>query len=102
MDVLTGDHTVLRADLLHDVGRSLNPAIDVGQVEGAFVQGLGLLTLEETVWFAQSLGWGPNDGSMFTKGPSTYKVRPGTYFPVAAELTIMVLDSFIQRHSVRV
>nr|AND95630.1 Xanthine dehydrogenase [Chromera velia] len=66
LDTLTGDHAVIRADIIQDVGSSLNPAIDVGQVEGAFTQGLGLFTLEETVF---------NDkGGMFTKGPGAYKI----------------------------
>ena len=50
VDTLTGESRLLRADLLHDVGRSLNPAIDIGQVEGAFIQGMGWLTTEELVW----------------------------------------------------
>ncbi len=50
IDTLTGESRVLRADLLHDVGRSLNPAVDIGQVEGAFIQGMGWLTLEELRW----------------------------------------------------
>jgi xanthine dehydrogenase/oxidase len=66
LDVLSGDFQTLRADILHDVGDSLNPAIDIGQVEGAFVQGLGLFTLEEMVWL--------KNGQLFTRGPSTYKV----------------------------
>jgi xanthine dehydrogenase/oxidase len=68
VDVLTGDFQILRTDIVMDVGNSINPAIDVGQIEGAFVQGLGLFTLEEVVTFA--------DGRMFTRGPSTYKI-PG-------------------------
>ena len=72
MDTLTGEHKVLRADVLHDVGRSLNPAIDIGQVEGAFIQGMGWLTMEE-------LHWHPMDGSrhagkLLTHAPSTYKI----------------------------
>ncbi|RXG58486.1 Xanthine dehydrogenase/oxidase, partial [Armadillidium vulgare] len=47
IDCLTGDHTVLRTDIIMDVGKSLNPAIDIGQIEGAFMQGYGLFTLEE-------------------------------------------------------
>ncbi len=66
VDPLTGEHRVLRADLLHDVGRSLNPAIDLGQVEGGFVQGVGWLTCEELVWNA--------DGLLATHAPSTYKI----------------------------
>ena len=67
VDTLTGEHRVLRADLLHDVGRSLNPAIDIGQVEGAFVQGAGWLTSEE-------LWWHPGTGALMTHAPSTYKI----------------------------
>ena len=66
VDALTGEHRVLRADLLHDVGRSLNPAIDIGQIEGGFVQGMGWLTGEELVWNA--------DGLLATHAPSTYKI----------------------------
>eukprot|EP00741_Cyanophora_paradoxa_P011272 tig00020554_g10889.t1 len=66
LDALTGEHAVLRADVLHDVGASLNPAIDVGQVEGAFVQGYGLFALEQTLWLPT--------GAAFTRGPSTYKI----------------------------
>jgi xanthine dehydrogenase large subunit len=71
IDTLTGESRVLRADLLHDVGRSLNPAIDRGQVEGGFVQGMGWLTTEELVWDAH--------GALATHAPSTYKI------PVASD-----------------
>ena len=67
MDTLTGEHRVLRADVLHDVGRSLNPAIDIGQIEGAFIQGQGWLTSEELVWH-------PQTGLLATHAPSTYKI----------------------------
>jgi xanthine dehydrogenase large subunit len=66
IDTLTGEMKVLRADLLHDVGRSLNPAIDIGQIEGAFVQGMGWLTTEELVFDAE--------GRLRTHAPSTYKI----------------------------
>jgi len=69
IDTLTGESRVLRADLLQDVGSSLNPAIDLGQIEGAFVQGQGWLTSEELVWNAR--------GQLMTHGPSTYKI-PGS------------------------
>ncbi len=69
VDTLTGESRVLRAELLQDCGRSLNPAIDLGQIEGAFVQGMGWLTTEELWWDAQ--------GRLRTHGPSTYKI-PGS------------------------
>ena len=66
VDTLTGEYNMLRSDILHDVGASLNPAIDIGQVEGGFVQGMGWLTMEELVW---------NDkGKLMTSGPASYKV----------------------------
>ncbi len=76
VDVLTGEYRVLRADLLHDVGSSLNPAIDLGQVEGAFIQGMGWLTTEELFF--------DNGGRLKTHAPSTYKIpaigdRPATF-----------------------
>ncbi len=67
VDTLTGEWRLLRADLLHDVGRSLNPAVDIGQIEGAFIQGMGWLTMEELVWHPQS-------GLLMTHAPSTYKI----------------------------
>jgi xanthine dehydrogenase large subunit len=72
VDTLTGEIKVERVDILHDVGRSLNPAIDKGQIEGAFIQGVGWLTAEELVW---------NDGgALATHAPSTYKI------PTAADI----------------
>ena len=66
IDTLTGESRVLKVDILHDVGRSLNPAIDIGQIEGGFVQGMGWLTTEELVWNAA--------GQLTTHAPSTYKI----------------------------
>ncbi|WP_117193545.1 xanthine dehydrogenase molybdopterin binding subunit [Rhizobium terrae] len=66
IDTLTGEYMVDRTDILHDVGKSLNPAIDIGQVEGAFVQGMGWLTTEELWWDAS--------GRLRTHAPSTYKI----------------------------
>ena len=66
VDTLTGEWRLLRADVLHDAGRSINPAIDIGQVEGAFIQGMGWLTTEE-------LWWNKN-GKLMTHAPSTYKI----------------------------
>ncbi|KAG0127145.1 molybdopterin binding aldehyde oxidase/xanthine dehydrogenase [Tuber indicum] len=68
VDTLTGDWTCLRADVKMDIGRSINPAIDYGQIEGAFVQGQGLFTTEESLWF--------NNGQLATRGPGAYKI-PG-------------------------
>ena len=72
LDTLTGEHRVLAVDILHDVGRSLNPAIDIGQIEGGFVQGMGWLTCEELVR--------DDAGRLLTRGPGSYKI------PTAGEL----------------
>jgi xanthine dehydrogenase large subunit len=66
IDTLTGETRLLRVDIRHDAGRSINPAIDKGQIEGGFVQGLGWLTSEELWWRA--------DGRLMTHAPSTYKI----------------------------
>ena len=66
VDTLTGEWKLLAAHVLHDAGRSLNPAIDIGQVEGAFIQGMGWLTTEESWWNAS--------GKLMTHAPSTYKI----------------------------
>jgi len=66
IDTLTGESRVLKVDILHDVGRSINPALDIGQIEGGFIQGMGWLTTEQLVW---------NDkGLLTTHAPSTYKI----------------------------
>jgi xanthine dehydrogenase large subunit len=66
IDTLTGESRVLKVDILHDVGTSINPAIDIGQIEGGFVQGMGWLTTEQLVWNDQGL--------LTTHAPSTYKI----------------------------
>ena len=76
LDTLTGENRILRCDILHDVGASLNPALDIGQIEGGYVQGAGWLTMEELVW--------DDKGSLRTHAPSTYKIpacsdRPGVF-----------------------
>lgn len=73
---------MLRSDLLMDVGDSINPAIDIGQVEGAFTQGLGLFTMEELIF--------STDGQLQTNGPNTYKI-PG-FGDVPIELNVSLLD----------
>ena len=68
LDMLTGSHTVLCTDIKMAVGRSINPAIDYGQIKGAFVQGQALFMMEETLW--------QQNGQLFTRGPGTYNI-PG-------------------------
>lgn len=91
IDLITGDHVVLRSDLIYDVGKSLNTAIDIGQVEGAFVQGYGLFTMEEVIrgdngeykWVAP--------GVQRTNGPGYYKI-PG-FNDIPAEFNVHLLPS---------
>jgi xanthine dehydrogenase large subunit len=91
VDTLTGEHRVLRADLLHDAGRSLNPGIDIGQVEGGFVQGVGWLTSEALVWH-------PADGSaragmLATHAPSTYKIPTANDVPADLRVRLFTRDN---------
>jgi len=83
VDTLTGEYRLLRADILHDVGASLNPAIDIGQVEGGFVQGMGWLTSEELVWDDQ--------GRLLTTGPASYKIP--TVADVPADLRVKLVEN---------
>jgi len=73
VDTMTGEMTVDRVDILHDVGHSLNPAIDIGQIEGGFVQGMGWLTTEELWW--------DDEGRLRTHAPSTYKIPTASDIP---------------------
>ncbi|WP_353228524.1 xanthine dehydrogenase molybdopterin binding subunit [Novosphingobium sp.] len=82
IDTLTGEHRVLAVDILHDVGRSLNPAIDVGQIEGAFLQGQGWLTTEELVF--------DGAGRLLTHSPATYKIPTASDRP--RHVTIALWD----------
>jgi xanthine dehydrogenase large subunit len=85
IDTLTGENRLLRVDILHDVGKSLNPAIDIGQIEGGFVQGMGWLTMEELWW---------NDkGKLMTHAPSTYKIPVASDVP--AKFNVRVYESGI-------
>jgi xanthine dehydrogenase large subunit len=74
VDTLTGEYRCLRADLLHDVGQSINPAVDLGQIEGGFIQGMGWLTTEELWW--------DETGRLMTHAPSTYKIPTARDLPV--------------------
>lgn len=85
IDTLTGEYKVLQVDILHDVGSSLNPELDIGQVEGAFVQGMGWLTTEELVW---------NDkGQLMTSGPASYKI------PAIADMPIKFNTKLVENRS---
>ncbi len=72
IDTLTGEWRLKAVDIVHDAGKSINPGIDIGQIEGAYVQGMGWLTMEECIWDAK--------GKLLTHGPSTYKI------PVAGDV----------------
>jgi len=86
VDTLTGEWKLLAAHVLHDAGRTLNPAIDLGQIEGGFIQGMGWLTMEELVWH-------PNDGSakaglLLTHAPSTYKIPTANDCPAIFDVRL--------------
>ena len=87
VDTLTGENRILRVDIVHDCGDSLNPAMDLGQVEGGFVQGAGWLTSEELWW---------NDaGELQTHAPSTYKIP--TCSDLAPEFNVTLLENAANR-----
>jgi len=81
VDTLTGETQLLRVDILHDVGTSLNPAIDMGQIEGGFLQGVGWLTSEELFWNSR--------GELQTHAPSTYKIPSVRDWPREAHIKIL-------------
>ena len=83
VDTLTGEHRLTRVDILHDCGQSLNPAIDMGQIEGGFVQGAGWLTSEELWWNER--------GELGTHAPSTYKIPVSSDLPV--DFRVRILES---------
>jgi xanthine dehydrogenase large subunit len=85
VDTLTGEWKLVRADLLHDAGQSINPAIDIGQVEGAFIQGMGWLTSEELWW--------NRDGKLMTHSPSTYKIPAISDTPAAFHVQLYRNDN---------
>jgi len=84
VDTLTGEWKLLRADVLHDVGQSINPAVDIGQIEGGFIQGMGWLTSEE-------LYWHPQTGRLMTHAPSTYKIPTASDCP--ADFRVKLFDN---------
>lgn len=81
IDCLTGDHQVIRTDIVMDVGSSINPAIDIGQIEGAFMQGYGLFTLEELIYSPE--------GALYSRGPGMYKL-PG-FADIPGEFNVSLL-----------
>src|SRR6185436_19651411 len=81
LDTRTGENRLLRVDILHDAGKSLNPAIDLGQVEGGFLQGMGWLTTEELCWNAE--------GHITTHAPSTYKIPTAREWPAEAHVRLL-------------
>jgi xanthine dehydrogenase large subunit len=83
IDTMTGEMKVDRVDILHDVGKSINPAIDIGQIEGGFVQGMGWLTSEELVW--------DSAGRLMTHAPSTYKIPTASDLP--ADFRVALYES---------
>ena len=85
VDTLTGEYKVSRVDILHDAGKSLNPAIDLGQIEGGFIQGMGWLTSEELVWDAE--------GRLRTHAPSTYKIPACSDRPEDFRVSLMANEN---------
>jgi xanthine dehydrogenase/oxidase len=73
IDTLTGDHRILSTEIVFDIGKSINPTIDIGQIEGAFIQGYGWMTLEELIWGDKDHKW-VKPGHMLTAGPGNYKI----------------------------
>lgn len=81
VDTLTGEYRLLRTDILHDVGQSLNPALDIGQIEGGFMQGAGWLTTEELKW--------DNNGRLLTDGPMSYKIPAISDMPEVFNVSLL-------------
>jgi len=89
IDVLTGNHRTLFSDVIVDVGSSVNPAIDIGQIEGAFTQGMGWSTIEDIMYGDDDHTWVRPRGNIFTAGPGTYKL-PGASPDVVLHLRLCV------------
>lgn len=88
LDTLTGDFSIVRTDIVMDVGDPINPAIDVGQIEGGFVQGVGWLCLEELVWGDAGHPWVPR-GHLATKGPGAYKIPSVNNIPLDMRVSLL-------------
>ena len=81
IDCLTGDHKVLKTDIVMDVGQSLNPAIDIGQIEGAFTQGYGMFVMEQMIHSP--------DGMLLTRGPGAYKIPSFNDIPTEFNVSLL-------------
>jgi xanthine dehydrogenase large subunit len=90
IDTLTGEYKVLRADILHDVGQSLNPAIDIGQIEGGFIQGMGWLTTEELLW--------DKTGRLLSNNAATYKIPAISDTP--QDFRVNLFEQHNQEHTI--
>ncbi|KAK9802035.1 hypothetical protein WJX73_004069 [Symbiochloris irregularis] len=88
LDCLTGNFGVLRTDIVMDVGHSLNPALDIGQIEGAFVQGFGMTCCEELVWGDANHDWIPR-GWLQTQGPGAYRLPTAADIPLQLRVTLL-------------
>jgi xanthine dehydrogenase large subunit len=95
IDTRTGEWWLKAVDIVHDVGQSINPAIDIGQIEGAYVQGMGWLTMEECIWSMKRDAGGLGAGKLLTHGPSTYKI------PVASDVPERFLVSLFDGRNVK-
>ena len=91
LDLLTARHKLLRADIIHDVGDSINPAIDIGQVEGAFIQGVGWCTTEDLKW--------DDSGNLLNHSPDTYKIPSIKDIP--ADFRVQLLENATQPETIR-
>jgi xanthine dehydrogenase/oxidase len=98
VDTLTGDFHILRTDIVMDVGDSLNPHIDIGQIEGAYTQGMGLFTMEELVWGDSDHEWIRQKGTLFTRGPGGYKIPSFNDVPV--QFNVHLLDNAPNKYAV--
>lgn len=88
IDTLTGDFHLPRVDIVMDLGYSLNPAIDIGQVEGGYVQGIGWVILEELKWGDPAHPW-VRPGHLFTQGPGTYKIPTVNDIPIDFRVSLL-------------
>lgn len=88
VDTLSGNHRTLRSDVLVDVGASVNPSIDIGQIEGAYTQGMGWSTIEELIYGDDDHTWVRPAGRTFTAGPGTYKLPAFNDVPETFNITL--------------